>query len=299
MRQELPLYLGITAGGVATACAAVVTNVPEVAKSRLQVDAQLSKDPGKRKYTSFPQALARIAREEGVRGLQAGLPVAMVHQFFLNGSRLGTYTYAKEVLNGPGGERRARYPRAVALGNVAASAAAGALGALVSSPLMLTKIRLQTGELKRGTGLVRGLAETARARGVAGLWRGATVSMGRTALGSAVQLTSYEQAKRVLTTGRAGLDPGAVSTHFASSVVAGVCVATAMQPADVVMTRVMNDRAGMYRGAADCFVRTARAEGLRGFYRGWTAMTMRLCPHTILTFILFERIKQVLGYDPA
>lgn len=43
--------------------------------------------------------------------------------------------------------------------------------------------------------------------------------------------------------------------------------------ADVVKTRLMNqDPANpLYRGVADCFVRTLRAEGWRGLYKGWVA----------------------------
>lgn len=41
--------------------------------------------------------------------------------------------------------------------------------------------------------------------------------------------------------------------------------------ADVVKTRLMNQYPAnpLYRGVADCFVRTLRAEGWRGLYKGW------------------------------
>jgi len=40
--------------------------------------------------------------------------------------------------------------------------------------------------------------------------------------------------------------------------------------ADVIKTRLMNQDAAdpLYRGMADCFVRTLRAEGWRGLYKG-------------------------------
>lgn len=64
-----------------------------------------------------------------------------------------------------------------------------------------------------------------------------------------------------------------------------------MNPFDVVSTRlysqkVVNGQGALYSGVADCFQKTLKAEGLPGFFKGWTAHYLRLGPHTILTFIL-------------
>lgn len=76
----------------------------------------------------------------------------------------------------------------------------------------------------------------------------------------------------------------------------GLVVTTAMNPFDVVSTRlysqqVIEGQGALYSGVVDCFRKTFRAEGVGGFMKGWTAHYLRLGPHTILTFVLWEKAK--------
>ena len=71
-----------------------------------------------------------------------------------------------------------------------------------------------------------------------------------------------------------------------------------MNPIDVVSTRiysqkVVNGKGKLYSGVMDCFRKTLNSEGIRGFYKGWAAHYMRLGPHTIVTFIIWEKAKKV------
>ena len=58
------------------------------------------------------------------------------------------------------------------------------------------------------------------------------------AQGSAVQLPSYNLSKSLLVDN--GWKPNSYLTYFAASAVSGLCVLTAMQPADTVLTRMYN-----------------------------------------------------------
>ena len=65
----------------------------------------------------------------------------------------------------------------------------------------------------------------------------------------------------------AGLLCVLVRRYLASSMVSGLCVTTAMNPLDVISTRLYTQGTGVterYTGPLDCAVKTARAEGLRG-----------------------------------
>lgn len=104
--------------------------------------------------------------------------------------------------------------------------------------------------------------------------------------------------------------------HFgcslASSLISGFAVTVAMNPADVVSTRmynqpVVNGKGALYSSLFDCITKTARAEGVRGFYKGFVAHYLRLGPHTVvcvvrlllltllpqLTFIVWEKVKRL------
>jgi len=84
---------------------------------------------------------------------------------------------------------------------------------------------------------------------------------------------------------------------FAAGMMSGVAVVLMMTPFDVVSTRLYNqgtDAAGrglLYRGVADCFMRTFAAEGLWGFYKGWGASLFRLGPHSVLSLVIWDELQ--------
>lgn len=53
-----------------------------------------------------------------------------------------------------------------------------------------------------------------------------------------------------------------------------------------------------YTGTLDCLAKTFRAEGLRGLYKGFTQQWLRLSPHTVITFIAYEKLRAMMGVKP-
>lgn len=76
-------------------------------------------------------------------------------------------------------------------------------------------------------------------------------------------------------------------------------------PVDNVKTRYMNQvfdakgRGLTYTSSADCMVKTFRAEGVRGLYKGWLPNWLRIGPHTIVTFIVYEQLRRIFGLKPV
>ena len=54
-----------------------------------------------------------------------------------------------------------------------------------------------------------------------------------------------------------------------------------------------------YRSNWDCLVQTVRVEGVRGLYKGWLATWLRLGPHTIVTFVMLEQLRNLAGVKPV
>lgn len=76
----------------------------------------------------------------------------------------------------------------------------------------------------------------------------------------------------------------------------GFAVTTAMNPFDVVSTRlysqrVVDGKGELYSGVLDCVRKTFKSEGFFGFYKGWTAHYFRLGPHTVCTLLFWEQAK--------
>jgi hypothetical protein len=83
--------------------------------------------------------------------------------------------------------------------------------------------------------------------------------------------------------------------HVTSSLIASVVCAFVTAPPDMIKTRVMGDTAGRYAGPFDAVVSTVRHEGMLTLWRGTFPSWLRLGPHFLITFPLYERIRASFG----
>ncbi|RXW22660.1 hypothetical protein EST38_g3158 [Candolleomyces aberdarensis] len=87
-QRTLSTSEGFVCGGIAASIAVTVSNPAEVAKTRMQLQGELAKGGGVRVYNNSLDVFKKTFRNEGIRGLQRGLPPAYAYQILLNGSRL-------------------------------------------------------------------------------------------------------------------------------------------------------------------------------------------------------------------
>ncbi|KAF9245841.1 mitochondrial carrier domain-containing protein [Melanogaster broomeanus] len=259
---------GFLCGGLAACLAVTVSNPAEVAKTRMQLQGELAKGGGPKIYKNPLDVFAKTWRNEGIRGLQRGLAPAYAYQ-------------ARIIMSG---------------------AASGAVGAALGNPLFLIKARMQaySPSLPVGTqhhykSSLHALSTIFRAEGFRGLVRGIDAAILRTAMGSSVQLPTYNWTKSQLVT-RDILPANSIWTYLASSSVSGVCVCIVMQPADTALTRVYNQptvrlpngrlQGTLYKNPIDCLWKTFKAEGS-------TAHFLRIAPHTIITLTANDIIQSL------
>lgn len=269
------------------------TNPIEIVKTRMQLQGELA---GKnvKIYRNPIQGIWNIYVHEGLRGVQKGLVGAYVHQTILNGTRLGFYDPLRSRLNSlvfPNEDPRKFQNGPI---NVFSGAATGALAAFLSSPCYLVKTRMQsytgtalnlTGQQTKYSSFFTGIHTLYQTEGVKGLFRGCGLSMLRTGVASAIQLPVYNVTKRVLTQHSSLQGTG---LHLTSSAVTGMAVGFAVNPFDVVMTRLYNQKGNLYKGFADCVVKIYTVEGVLGFFKGLVPSMSRMAPHTILTLTFME-----------
>ena len=264
----------------------------------MQLQGEMSAD-AQRIYKNPMQALKVIFKNEGIRGLQKGLSCAYIYQIGLNGSRLGFYEPIRSVLN------KTFYPamdphkvQNVAV-NVVSGATSGIIGAIMGSPLFLIKTRMQSysnaiqiGQQTHYTSIWNGLSSIYRAEGFKGLYRGVDAAILRTGAGSSVQLPIYNTAKHFLL--KHDLMKEGTGLHLVASTVSGFGVGVVMNPWDVILTRVYNQKGNLYKGPLDCFVKTVRIEGIGALYKGFEAQIFRIAPHTILCLTFMEQTMKVV-----
>ena len=93
--------------------------------------------------------------------------------------------------------------------------------------------------------------------------------------------------------------PNSWQSVLAAAMLSGIAVVICMTPFDVVSTRLYNqslDHRGKglyYSGAADCFLKVFRTEGLLGLYKGCSANYMRVGPHTVLMLSFWTYLREV------
>lgn len=48
----------------------------------------------------------------------------------------------------------------------------------------------------------------------------------------------------------------------------------------------------LYHGFSDCMLKVCQAEGLLGFYKGMGPVFLRLAPHTVLSMLFWDMMRQ-------
>jgi len=280
----------------ATSTSCLFSNPFEVVKTRLQLQGELAGKDARRIYKGPIHALRLIIAKEGITAIQKGLSSAILYQIAMNGTRLGSYSHFKTIL---GVDPKSKYffPK-----NLLAGASAGMLGACLASPLYLVKVRMQSqssafaiGHQHHYRGNLHALSDVIKTEGFFGLWRGVDGAMLRVSIGSAVQLSTYDYCKYLILL--PGIIKESVAVHLAASLASSVLVVLAMNPCDVVSTRlynqpVKNGKGLLYTGPFNCLWKTVKSEGVKGLYKGTVSQYLRLGPHTVLTFVFLGASKK-------
>ena len=262
---------GFLAGGIAACGAVTFTNPIELVKTRMQLQGELAANQAVKMYRNPIQAFAVIYRNEGIRGLQQGLVCGYLNQLCLNGCRIGLYEPCRyqrtKVLNPDSIVEGQKVPQAVSI-NIVSGFLAGSAGAVLASPFFLIKTRMQSYSSAAATGKIH------------------------TSTGQQTYYKNTADGLRKIYGSEGFKGP---STHFLLSLVAGVGVAIVMNPGDVVLTRVYNQKGNLYRGPIDCLVKTVTTEGVAALYKGFWAQLLRIGPHTILTLMFMEQSMRAMA----
>eukprot|EP00937_MAST-01D_sp_MAST-1D-sp2_P006121 g6121.t1 len=312
----IPAAHGLVYAGAAASLAVVITNPADTIKTRMQLQGELvRRGVGASHYKGTLDCFLQTARVEGMRGLQRGLVTAVNREFLLNGVRVGLYDPVLRALHSRSAATVDAPPGLPT--KFAAGLITGCCGALTTNPLDLLKVRMQAeasganaavGHQHGYKGILHGLSSMVGAEGYKGMYKGVSASMLRLALGSAAQLSAYSTLKEQVAAHRQRLagrgecgqwwiaDGPALHVVLSfGSVLFGV---TAMQPVDVVRTRLYNqpfDGAGrgtLYAGPLDAFGKVVRNEGALALFKGWGAHYLRGAPHVALLFVTLEQLKK-------
>lgn len=279
-------------GGFASVVAEMGTFPIDTAKTRLQVQGQVSSASTKDlRYRGMVHAIFRISKEEGITALYNGVKPALLRQATYGTLKIGLYHGIKRIV--------APDPASETLGkNVLCGIVAGATGASICNPTDVLKVRLQaqTGSVNGGKSMMASFMDMYKLEGLKGCYRGVGPTAQRASIIAGVELPVYDCSKKFFIDRNILGDN--VITHFIASCIAGLAGAIASNPIDVVKTRMMNQRtvkstesSTNYTSSLDCVRRTIRTEGFMALYKGFVPTFVRLTPWNIIFFISFEKLK--------
>ncbi|KAK9703483.1 hypothetical protein K7432_010695 [Basidiobolus ranarum] len=231
----------------------------------------------------------------GYAYLYKGLVPSLLREGSYSTLRMGLYEPFKNLLTSP----EAKDQPLPLWRKVIAGGVAGAVGAGITNPTDLVKVRMQAkaNAVTYKSTLDAFIRIYREEGGIRGLYRGVGPTTQRAVLLTASQLASYDQSKQILI----GLNyrGDSVYTHFLASFMAGFMCALTTSPIDLIKSRLMLQKdKNKYTGTWDCMFKTIKYEGFLGLYRGFMLNWLRMGPHTIVTFIVFEELRKLAGIKP-
>ncbi|XP_037034402.1 solute carrier family 25 member 35-like [Bradysia coprophila] len=289
-------YSNFFVAGISTCFATVFTNPLEVVKIRLQLQGELIKiDSNKRIYRGFFHGLYRIGCDEGVKALQKGLGPALRLKFCQNSIRLGIFDTATTFGWTKSSEGHMSVWRGYLWG-----AFGGSIGSCLGSPFYLIKTHMQSysnakvavGFQRKHDGIISAFKRAIRTLVT---HRNAIVFL---VLGNGAQLATYEPLKDYMKRSGWSFSNSTVNS-FICSCIAGTTMAIAVNPPDVILTRLYNQplddvgRGKYYSGVYDCFIKIVKSEGVSGLYKGFWPAYIRQAPHSILVLLFYDEAKKL------
>ncbi|VUC31826.1 unnamed protein product [Clonostachys rosea] len=166
--------------------------------------------------------------------------------------------------------------------NIACAGVAGGIAGIVGNPAEVVLVRMCADGAKPlsqrfgYSNAIEALWRIIREEGVGVFGKGLTANITRSVLMNVSQIATYSSAKQYLVS-RMGLADD-IKTHAAASLAAGTMATTLCAPADGLGAVL---RSGL------------REEGALFLMKGWTPAWLRLTPHTVLTFVFMEKLRQL------
>uniref|UniRef100_A0A8C5MZK4 Mitochondrial glutamate carrier 1 n=1 Tax=Leptobrachium leishanense TaxID=445787 RepID=A0A8C5MZK4_9ANUR len=285
--KQISLPAKLINGGIAGLIGVTCVFPIDLAKTRLQ-----NQQNGQRMYTSMSDCLIKTIRSEGYFGMYRGAAVNLTlvtpekaiklaandffrHFFSKDGKKL---TLVKEMLAGCG---------------------AGTCQVIVTTPMEMLKIQLQdAGRLAAQKKLMAAQAnsvvtesvprptamqisrELLRSKGIAGLYKGLGATLLRDVPFSMIYFPLFANLNKLGQKTPDEKSPFIVS--FAAGCAAGSTAAVAVNPCDVIKTRLQSLQRGVnedtYSGIIDCARKIWRSEGPAAFLKGAYCRALVIAP---------------------
>ncbi|XP_067291933.1 mitochondrial glutamate carrier 1 [Pseudorasbora parva] len=285
--KQISLPAKLINGGVAGLIGVTCVFPIDLAKTRLQ-----NQQNGCRLYTSMSDCLIKTIRSEGYFGMYRGAAVNLTLVTPEKAIKLAANDFFRFHLSKDG-------QKLTLLREMLAGCGAGTCQVIVTTPMEMLKIQLQDAgriaaqrklmpqavtpggpvEVKSPTAMQL-TRELLKEKGIAGLYKGLGATLLRDVPFSVIYFPLFANLNNLGKKGGEGPAPFYVS--FVSGCVAGSTAAVAVNPVDVIKTRLQSLTRGSqedtYSGVMDCIRKILRNEGPTAFLKGAYCRALVIAP---------------------
>uniref|UniRef100_A0A8C2Q1X2 Mitochondrial glutamate carrier 1 n=1 Tax=Cyprinus carpio TaxID=7962 RepID=A0A8C2Q1X2_CYPCA len=296
-------------GGVAGLIGVTCVFPIDLAKTRLQ-----NQQNGSRLYTSMSDCLIKTIRSEGYFGMYRGAAVNLTLVTPEKAIKLAANDFFRFHLSKDG-------QKLTLLREMLAGCGAGTCQVIVTTPMEMLKIQLQDAgriaaqrklmpqavtpggpvEVKSPTAMQL-TRQLLKEKGIAGLYKGLGATLLRDVPFSIIYFPLFANLNDL---GKRGVDgPAPFYVSFISGCMAGSTAAVAVNPVDVIKTRLQSLTRGSqedtYSGVTDCIRKILRNEGPAAFLKGAYCRALVIAPlFGIAQVVYFLGVGElILSYLP-
>jgi len=276
----IPFYSKLIVGGLAGVIGTSVAFPLDAVKSRLQ------NDVARRYNGSFLKCFRTVVKEQGFGALYNGLLPNLIGVTPEKGIKLAVNESLREIFTDENGH-------IPLYKELLAGALAGFCQVSATNPMEICKIRMQLMNdlpVEQRKNLWRVVTEDL---GFRGLYKGVVVTWMRDVPFSLIYFPLYANLSKRMAdkeTGKTSLPHVLLSAASAGAFAAGL-----LTPMDMVKTRYQAAGADkLYTGILDCFVKTFKAEGFFGMFKGAMPRMMAQAPLFGISLTAFELQKRFM-----
>ncbi|XP_046890574.1 mitochondrial glutamate carrier 1 [Hypomesus transpacificus] len=284
--KQISLPAKLINGGIAGLIGVTCVFPIDLAKTRLQ-----NQQNGSRLYTSMSDCLIKTIRSEGYFGMYRGAAVNLTLVTPEKAIKLAANDFFRQHFSKDG-------QKLTLLKEMLAGCGAGTCQVVVTTPMEMLKIQLQdagriaaqrklmpetipagTVEAKSPTAMQL-TRELLKSKGIAGLYKGLGATLLRDVPFSIIYFPLFANLNNLGKRGAEGPAPFYVS--FISGCLAGSTAAVAVNPVDVIKTRLQSLNRGSteeaYSGVSDCISKILKNEGPSAFLKGAYCRALVIAP---------------------
>lgn len=307
--KQTTFYEAAIAGGLAGAFTRSVAQPLDVLKIRFQL--QLEPIKSGSKYSSIPQAVISIVKEEGLFTLWSGHVPAQLLSITYGVLQFSVFEKLTQVYQDSDQEFYSIHRHWI---NFTNGGVAAAVGTVVSFPFDTVRTRLiaEQKTKKAYKGFTNAITSMVKTEGVRALFKGLTPTLGQIAPHAGIQFAVY----RLLTdtifnkityfqrqaTLQSAVESSLMANLLAGSI-AGFFAKTAIYPFDLVKKRLQIQGFQQHRksfgkqmycnGLLDCVKLTIVMEGFLALYKGYGPSMLKAVLVSAMHFAVYDEIKHL------